>query len=467
MASKIGDVSLPSEWNAREYQRPLFNAILVQNKKRASLVWHRRAGKDSCAMNLLAVLSQLRTGLYWHMLPSFQQGRRVVWEGIMKDGRRMIDQCFPEPLRLSVNETNMAIRLKGGSIYQVVGSDNFDALVGSNPIGVVFSEYSVADPRAWDYIRPILAENGGWAIFIFTPRGKNHGKKLHDMARKNPEWFCETLTVDDTGAITKEIVEEERNAGMPEEMIRQEFYCDFTAQIVGSYYGDLMQRLHDEGQVTDFEVQIDGVNTHWDLGISDSTAIWFWRSDKDGNPEIIDYYEAAGMPISHYSKVLEARGYNYVRHWLPHDAQSRSLATGMSIMDQMRAEGLPVAISPKLSLIDGIQAARWTLMQPIKFHATNCAKGIAALEAYHREYDEFTKTFKQKPFHDWSSHGADAFRYLSLSIKAATSLSGGYETRRIEALKKAKETVIVLPTLDDMWKIHENSKVHRFGSARV
>jgi hypothetical protein len=455
-------INLPHNWKARPYQEPLFNAIIKQNVKRAVCVWHRRAGKDSCSINLIAVLAHMQShfpvGTWWHCLPSFQQGRRVVWEGIDREGRRIIDQAFPSEIVESRNETNMQIKLKNGSVYQVVGSDNFDALVGTNPIGIIFSEYSLANPRAWDYVRPILAENGGIAIFIYTPRGKNHGYSLYNMAKSNPEWFCDRLTVEDTQAIPMSIVEEERKAGMEEALVQQEFYVDFSAAIVGSYYGDLIQKLHENKSIEDFDFTPNDINTHWDLGISDSTAIWFWKVGTDGEPEIVDCYQAHGLPISHYVKVIESKGYGYVRHWLPHDAQARSLATGMSIMEQLRDQGVPVAISPRLSLQDGIQAVRSVLVNPIKIHKTNCKQGVDALEAYHREYDEDTKTFKDKPVHDWSSHYSDAFRYMSLSIKAATRMTGVYQQQKLEMQKKQnEESRIKLPTMDELWAVREAS----------
>lgn len=461
------EISLPNQWQARDYQKPFFNAILAENKKRACLVWHRRAGKDSASVNLLAVLSQMRVGTWWHCLPSFQQGRRVVWEGIDRQGRRIIDQAFPEAIVESKNETNMALKLKNGSVYQVVGSDNFDALVGTNPVGVVFSEYSLADPRAWDYVRPILAENDGIAIFIFTPRGKNHGYHLYHMAKNNPTWFAELRTVTDTQAIPMTIVEEERAAGMPEDLIRQEFFCDFTAAVVGAYYADLLQKLHDQKRIYDFDFDGEGVNTHWDLGISDSTAIWFWKVDAYGKVQVIDTYEGHGLPIAHYVEVVKNRPYRYVRHWLPHDAQSRTLATGMSIMNQLRDLQMPVAISPKLAIQDGIQAGRALLLSDIEFHATNCKKGLDALEHYRREYDEETKMFKQKPLHDWSSHYADSFRYMALSIKAAIGLTNTYEANLADAKKKANKPLIIMPTLDDLWKLKEMEYANAGSRPRI
>ena len=253
-------LNLPNEWVARDYQAPLFQYLFDGGleRKRAAVVWRRRCGKDSCCLQLSAVASQMRVGTIWHMLPTLKQGRRVVWDGIDSDGRRMIDQAFPKEMRQldnPINNSDMQIRMRNGSIYQVVGSDNYDSLVGTNPVGVIFSEFAVADPKAWDYIRPILAENGGWALFIYTPRGKNHGKKLFDMAQGNPRWFDSLLTIEDTfrpdgtHVMSPEIIAEERAEGMAEEKILQEYFCSFDAGMEGAFYTAELNIADQEGRI--------------------------------------------------------------------------------------------------------------------------------------------------------------------------------------------------------------------------
>ena len=183
-------IVIPNGWNPRPHQRNLWN-YLERGGKRAVAVWHRRAGKDSLSVNFTAAQMVERVGVYWHMLPTAKQARKVVWSGVDRQQRKIIDQAFPPVLRKRINDQDMLIELVNGSVWQCVGSDNYNALVGANPVGVVFSEYSLTDPAAWEYIRPILRENGGWAIFIFTPRGKNHAYDLFETARQNPNWFCE------------------------------------------------------------------------------------------------------------------------------------------------------------------------------------------------------------------------------------------------------------------------------------
>ena len=211
------NIELPNLWNPREYQMPLWNKM-ENGCKRAIAIWHRRAGKDSLSLNWTATAAHQRKGTYWHMLPEARQARKVVWDGIDRAGRRMIDQAFPPALRAKTNDQEMKIELKCGSIWQCVGSDNYDSLVGANPIGVIFSEFSVANPKAWTFLRPILAENGGWALFIYTPRGRNHGWELWSNAKQAKDWYCSMLTVEDTwgkgGLMSPEMVEAEIASGM-------------------------------------------------------------------------------------------------------------------------------------------------------------------------------------------------------------------------------------------------------------
>jgi phage terminase large subunit len=311
----------------------------------------------------------------------------------------------------------MFLELKNGSLWRIMGTDKIES-VGAGPIGVVWSEYALGKPKAWNLVRPMLRENGGWSLFITTPRGNNHAKKLYDDAKKSG-WYTDHKTVYETGQTffseTQEgrigpdaMMEEERASGMPEALIRQEYLCDWTAANVGAVFGDLI------GEPSAFTHPDDGVFTSWDLGFTDSTAIWFWRIGSGGGIDLIDHYENYGKPMSHYFDVVEGKPYKYVKHWLPHDAAANTLASTVSIEDQMRKRyGSGVQIGPALSLLDGIQAGRWLLQQGTRFH-TRCKAGIEAMKHYHYEYDEDRKTFSTKPAHDWSSHTADAFRYAAV-----------------------------------------------------
>ena len=415
---------MPHNWRPRNYQLPAWQYMEgPEEGKRAALVWHRRAGKDLWAINLCGVKAHERTGTYWHVLPTYKQGRKIVWDGFTRDGRKF-RSYFPPELVMSENASDMKITLRCGSIYQVVGTDDVDSLVGTNPIGVVFSEYSLHDPAAWDYIRPILAENGGWAVFIYTMRGKNHGYKMLQMAQKNPTWFAQVLVAGNAGTrredgspvISDSIIEEERAAGMSEELIQQEFYCSAEAPLVGAYYGKQMMDADKEGRLcrVPWEPNL-LVHTAWDLGIGDSTAIWFFQQF-GMEVRVINFYENSGEGLAHYVKKLGEMGYAYGQHLAPHDIEVRELTTGVTRRNAARGLGINFRVVGKHLVEDGIEQTR-TLLPKCWFDTVKCDRGLEALKSYRKEYDEKRKTFRDNPEHDWASHGADAFRILAMGIR--------------------------------------------------
>lgn len=428
MANKI---TLPFDYEPRSYQLPVWRYMEGHDEgKRAACEWHRRAGKDLFAINLICTKAMERVGTYWHMLPTYKQGRNIVWNGFTKEGRTFLSY-IPDELIANKNSTEMRITFKNGSIYQVVGTDNVNSLVGTNPVGVVMSEYSLHDPSAWDYIRPILAENGGWALFIYTLRGKNHGYQIGQMAKANPKWFYEKLVAGDNGTkrpdgtpvISDAIIEDERKAGMPEELILQEFFCSADAPLVGAYYSQQMQWLDkqylkdvvgkDGGKVSarfgniPYDPHLP-VDTAWDIGYDDSTTIWF--SQTYGNEErFIDYYENSGESLAHYIKYLNSLPYSYGYHLAPHDIAVHEFTTGTTRIEAARALGLKFKTVPKHLVEDGIEAVRGFLPR-CWFDAEKCARGIAALREYRKDFNDELKVFRSTPLHNWASHGADAFR---------------------------------------------------------
>ena len=309
----------------------------------------------------------------------------------------------------------MLIELKNGSIFQVIGTDKIDTIVGTNPIGCVFSEYSLQNPVAWEFIRPILAENGGWAVFNYTPRGKNHGYDLYEMAKNNPSWFAEILTVDDTKAISKELIDAERESGMDEDLIQQEFYCSFNAAIQGSYYSKQIAKAETENRITNVPYdEILKVDTVWDLGVGDAMSIWFvQRTSKE--IRLIDYYECSGEGFPYYAKILSDRGYNYGNHYAPHDIAVKEMGSGLSRLEVARGLGINFKIVKNIPIEDGINAVR-IIFNKCWFDKIKCKQGLNALISYHKEYDENRKEYKKTAFHDWSSHGSDAFRYLAVEL---------------------------------------------------
>jgi hypothetical protein len=226
------EVSIPCGYIPRYYQIPFLDAM-DSGKRRAVLVWHRRGGKTKTVLNFTIKKAFERVGAYYHAFPEYGQGRKIIWDGIDKAGNKVLDLHIPLNIRQATNSTDMKITLLNGSIYQIIGADNYDSLVGPNPVGLILDEWAVSDryPKAWDYFRPILAENRGWAVFPFTPRGRNHGWDLYQMALMNKDWFCQLLTIEDTNAISKADIQSERDSGMSEDMIQQEFYSSFLVGI--------------------------------------------------------------------------------------------------------------------------------------------------------------------------------------------------------------------------------------------
>lgn len=434
----MANISLPNQWSARPYQQPLMGHMFQggMERKRAACIWHRRAGKDSCCLNLGAVATQMRVGTVWHMLPTLKQGRKAIWDGIDKNGRRMIDQAFPEEMRSATNNSEMKITLKNGSIWQVVGSDNYDSLVGTNPVGVIFSEYSISDPAAWDYIRPILAENDGWAMFIYTPRGKNHGKTLYDMAKGNRKWFTSLLTVDDTfnaegrNVILPEHIAEERNSGMSEEKIQQEFFCSWDSGMEGAFYTAELNKAEAEGRIGDFPWNPElPCQTWWDIGYRDQTCILITQRGTDGKPVIIDMIVDRNKPLDFYVRQLKEKDYIYEEHWGPHDFGNTDWATGKTRIEMAANLGINVDIVEKISIQDGIDSVR-AMIRTCRFNKVKVQRLLDGLYAYRREWDEKSQRFRDTPLHDWASDIADSMRYLSVGWRDYVS-SGGASGRRV------------------------------------
>ena len=437
----------PHDWTPRHYQQKVWD-YLENGGKRACLIWHRRSGKDDIALNWAAKAAHLRVGEYWHMLPEASQARKAIWDAVSPHtGIRRIDQAFPLESRANTRKNDMVIEFKNGSLWRVVGSDNYNSLLGSTPAGIVFSEWALADPNAWAFLRPILVENNGWALFITTPRGSNHASKTLALARSDPTWFAETLSAKDTAVFSEEqlaneLKEYQADYGEDEGLafFEQEYNCSFEAALVGSYYGSYLNRASKEGRIVK-NIPVDRsvlVHTSWDLGVSDSTAIWFiQRAGREYR--IIDYHEGAGVGLDEYARVLDAKREQYKwvygLHYFPHDMTVRELSNGgRSREDTMRGLGYKPTIVPQSSVMDGINATRRMLDQTW-IDETRCERGLNALRNYRREYDDRLKMFRDNPLHDWSSHGADALRTFACGYrdpKAKTALGIKPITPRVD-----------------------------------
>lgn len=412
-------------WRPRDYQEPAFKAWEC-GALRELLIWHRRAGKDEVQLHKIAIAAHQRVGGYWHLLPQQRQARTAIWNAVNpRTGRRRIHDAFPEELIYRQNDQEMFIEFKNGSTYQLLGSDNYNSFVGSPPVGICFSEWALSDPSVWGYVEPILLENGGWASFITTPRGRNHAWKMYEAHKDDPEWFVQKLGIDDTGVITAEQVERSRKTYLslysPEEadmLIDQEYYCSFSGSLIGSYYAHLVANAENEGRVTDVPVNEGDVHSVWDIGQSDDTAIWCFQVVGD-EIHIVDYYELNGVVAEHYCDWLLER--NYVGHvFLPHDAYKGDNVPGERTWDRaIRAKGFSTRKVPNVSVQKGIEAARVTFPK-CRFNKETCTDPLDTLRSYRRDWDDNKKCFRDKPVHDWTSHCADAFRYLALSWRLTT-----------------------------------------------
>jgi phage terminase large subunit len=416
----VPTVDLPHNWQPRDYQQPAWDAWLG-GCNRHLLIWHRRAGKDDIELRKHSVAAFNRIGTYWHMLPEYNQARKAIWDAVNPHtGKRRIDEAFPPAIRASTRDNDMFIRFVNGSTWQVVGSDNYNALVGTPPIGLTASEWALANPSAWGYLAPILAENGGWASFISTPRGNNHLKGMHDRFKTDPRWFCQILTANDTGVIAAATIEDQRGeyaALFGEEiadmLIEQEFYCSFAGAMVGAIFGREMLAAEREGRITD--VGIDPkhpVHTAWDLGKAINNPIWCFQVI-DGRPRIVDFYRPESDDLEEWVKWLDGRGYKG-NDYVPHDVIVAEWGTKRTRFETLKLLGRKPKRIAKVSVADGINAARQTI-KLATFDRTRCEVGIEGLKAYRREWDDERKTFLDNPVKDWAEHVGSAFRYLGLA----------------------------------------------------
>lgn len=386
------------------------------------LVVHN-SGKDITAFNLCIRACLKKICVIYYVFPTYSQAKKVIWDSITNTGERILD-FIPSEVIESKNSQEMKIRFRNGSLLQLVGSDNYDTLMGTNPQGVVFSEYALQDPRAYQYIRPILVANDGWALFISTPRGKNHLWELYNIAVNSPDWFAYKLSVLDTNHIPLSEIEKERQEGLiSEDLIQQEYFCSFDMGVEGSYYGKYIDRLRMRSQIgqvpweTGFKV-----HTAWDLGVRDSTTIIFFQVIGQ-TIRVIDSYENNKEGLEHYVKVLESKPYNYGKHIAPHDIKVKEWGTGITRLEKARQLGIKFTVAADVSIIDGIEAVRTTLGK-MWIDEVACKDLIKAIENYRQEFDAKKKVYKSHPLHDWSSHYADCLRYLCISLpKTRDSLS--------------------------------------------
>lgn len=425
-------MEIRAKFYPRPYQVPILNA-LNNGCKRAVWVAHRRAGKDLTVLNWVIPQLIKETCTCFYVMPTYSQGKKILWDATTNDGMRVLDH-FPEEFVAHKNSQEMKIRFGNQSLFQIIGSENVDSLVGTNPKIIVFSEYALQNPQAWTYLSPILKVNNGTAIFISTPRGKNHFYDLYVHAKNNPEWFCERLTIEDTGVLTKADIEQEIREGMSEELAMQEYFCSFDRGVEGAYFAKFIDQARRENRIG--KVSYDPstmVDTYWDVGFGDATAIVFGQSIGT-EFRIIDCYESSGEGLPHYIKHLQSKPYVYGRHFFPHDAGSGSFQTGKTIQGLAAELGIKTIILPKSDIEVGIEMAR-SLLSICCIDESKCTRLIKCLECYHKRYNPSMNVYSNTPIHDWSSHFADAFRYCSM---ARALHRGGNSALSVEEWKKVR-----------------------------
>lgn len=421
-------ILLPYNFNPRSYQTPVLG-YFEQGGKRAKCDWHRRCGKDTTALAGVTIPKMIeRVGLYLHTFPTAAQARKVLWDGMNRNGMPFRDH-FPPELVADVNHTEMSVTLTNGSIWQLWGTDYYDRLVGTNPLGVVYSEHALQDPRARQLLAPALRENDGWELIIGTLRGRNHSWKLSQSIKSNPEWFYSFLTVRDTRrdapgedgspVISEADIEADRRDGMDDDVIQQEYYLNVDIGLVGAYYSKQLEFARAEDRVTAVPYNINyPVQTWWDLGVADATAIIFTQAI-GGRVHIIDCFEASGEGLPYYAREIRNRGYRYDRyssHHAPHDIEVTEWGSGKTRYEQAEEAGIFFDLVPNIPRMDGINAAR-AFFDKCVFDAERCEPLLNALANYHKEFDDRTKMFRDAPAHDWSSHFADAWRYLAVGFE--------------------------------------------------
>lgn len=451
---------------ARPHQKELIQ-YFQGGGKHASCIWHRKAGKDRVCTYLEGLLAMQRPGLYWHALPNYADARKVVWDAITPDGQRLIDASFPPAMVKKRNDHEMKLELVNGSIWQPVGADNYNGLVGAFPIHITWSEFALMHPAARPMLLPGLAAADGTEVVITTPRGYNHAYDLHKYAEQSPNWFASLLTVHDTNLLSEETLDGLR-ATMPEELFRQEYLCDWSAANVGAVLGRYMEAAEKEGRISpEVEYDPDGMGLHLslDIGRYDTTAVWFWQPCPGGF-RLVDYDEGSGLDAEEWCDRLQMRlremDYRLERIWLPHDAKAKTFSAKHSAAETFISKfgSAKLRVVPLMKKSDYINAAR-LVIRHCQFSQNRCKEGLDALRSWQFEYNAETSSFSKDPKHDWASHASEAFCY------GAAMLQEEIPKMAPQAPKPVKGNIQVglhtVETLDQMWQDHarRNSRYRR------
>jgi hypothetical protein len=419
----------------RHYQKDFLNAV-YQGRNVVSVI-HRRAGKDTISIQAILLRALTRVGTHIYLAPLLTQIRQIIWQGMTADGRPFLD-FIPNQLVEGRNEARMEIKLINGSVIKFAGSNNFNGLMGTNPVTIIYSEYSLHNPLARQFLNPILVENGGQEICQYTPRGMNHGYDLLEVTRNNPKYFVQHLGVHQTfkddaktiPVVSEEQIAEAKAMGMSEEMIKQEFFVDFEVGNVGAYFTREMSDLMSEGRAKVIAPNPSlPLHTAWDLGGTDATACWIYQVD-GRYVNLLHLIHEAGQGLKYYlDRAEQYRRHTqcqWGQHFMPHDIKQghQGWESTESRLTKARRAGWTFTITPKANIEDGIEAMR-SLLPYTRINVPECQTGLTALREYQRTYDELRGVYAGKPLHNWSSHIVDAYRYLALNYRRLFGVGSG------------------------------------------
>lgn len=401
-------------------------------------VCHRRFGKTRFALGELATAGfecSHHNPQYAYIAPTYGQAERIAWT--------YLKEMFEKYPGIEKNEQKLRLKIprhdKGDFItIWLLGAENPDSIRGIYLDGVIFDEYAQMAPVIWgEVVRPLLSDRLGWAIFIGTPKGMNQFYQMYQTAQlnmsKNPhlKWLAFSAPANKTGIIPKDELEALR-AEMSEEEYEQEFECSFQAALVGAYYGKYMVEAESQGRVMDLPHDpMYPVSTYWDIGIDDSTAIWFTQ-EVGTNLNVIDYLEMSGQGLEYYAQKLKEKGYTYGAHWFPHDGAVREWGSGNSrVATAHKLLGIRPRVAKKIPVADGINAVRM-LLKTVKFDRIKCMRGLDALKNFERKWDAKNGIFQDSPLHNWASHGSDAFRTLAVCHRSGGDINSKKLPREAE-----------------------------------
>ena len=379
----------------------------IDKSRFSVLVLHRRAGKTVMMINHLiraALTNPLPNARYAFIAPTFKQGKATAWDYIKQFAGKIPGTRF--------NESELRCDLPNNSRITILGAENDAGIRGIFLDGCVFDETQEIKPTLFpEIIRPALADRKGWCVFIGTPKGRNFFYELYKDAKDNTNkgWYACKFKASETKILDEEELSAAKSV-MSEDLYDQEFECSFQAAITGSYYGALIEQLEAQNRITEvpYDDNLD-VETWWDLGLNDSTAIWFIQRYK-GEIRLIDYYENAGYGLDHYVSILDQKNYEYSKHIAPHDIKVRELGNfGKSRLESALELGIAFEVASKLSIEDGIEAVRKALPN-CWFDKEKCKTGVEYLKAYQKRWDDKNQCFRNKPMHNYASHCADSFR---------------------------------------------------------